>query len=96
MKVIVKGCLLWHYDQWREAPAFVINEHDFSTVNPEYALVRKVELEMDVPDDFDPRPLQVESLRKKKQEVLAEAQMMANNIDEQINRLLAIEFKPAA
>ena len=46
---------------------------------------------VEVPDDFDPRPLQVAALEAKKQTVSAEFQARITEIDRQIQSLLAIE-----
>ena len=50
------------------------------------------ELTFDVPDDFDPRPVQLEALRKKKREAAAAYHAMVKELDERINSLLAIEM----
>lgn len=47
----------------------------------------------EVPDDFDPRPDMVESLRNEQKKILAEAQVKANAIEERISKLLCLENK---
>lgn len=46
---------------------------------------------VEVPDDFDPRPLQVQALEAAKQKARAEFQERITEIDRQIQSLLAIE-----
>jgi len=46
---------------------------------------------VEVPDDFDPRPLQVQMLEAEKQKARAEFQKRITEIDRQIQSLLAIE-----
>lgn len=56
-----------------------------------YVTVNKQEFEVEVPDDFDPRIKQVELLRKEKERVRGEFAKRVTQIDEQINRLTALE-----
>ena len=46
---------------------------------------------VEVPDDFDPRPLRVQMLEKEKQEARAKFQERITEIDRQIQSLMAIE-----
>ena len=52
-----------------------------------------VNIEIEVPDDFDPRAKTVEILQKKKQELMAEFQKRVNDIDDQIQRFTAITYE---
>lgn len=47
--------------------------------------------EVEIPDDFDPRSKQIETLLKEKNRISAEFSLRVTQIDEQINRLTAIE-----
>ena len=60
---------------------------------PERVFISEHEYEVDVPDDFDPLPQVVAGLRERKQKILADSQLAANEIDDQIQRLLCIENK---
>jgi len=94
MKVTVKTFLHWQKYSWDTAPTYVFYCVDMSKSSPHQVLIREMKIEVDVPDDFDPAPQQIAALRAKKQEVLAETEAKVQNLDEQIQRLLAIEFKP--
>lgn len=87
MKVTAIGFLHWH------SGVFTMYRHDMSSCGPGYVAIRRIEIEVEIPDDFDPRPHQIGALRDAKSKVLAEAQIKANNIEEQIQHLLAIENK---
>lgn len=50
------------------------------------------EVELEVPDNFDPRPQQIEILQEKKQNVMAEYQKTITEIDHNISKLQAIAF----
>jgi hypothetical protein len=49
------------------------------------------EIEIEVPDDFDPRAQQIAALEKQRQKVMAEYQKTVTEINERINKLQAIE-----
>ena len=79
------------YD-WKEEGVFVAHPYRFDDSTTHIFLFEQ-EIEIDIPDDFDPTPIQIEKLRKEKQRILAEAQVKANNIDQQIQEMLCIENK---
>ncbi len=56
-----------------------------------YVTVDVRDFEVEIPDDFDPRTKQVEALRREKQRISAEFSKRVTDIEEQINRLTAIE-----
>ena len=94
MKVTIKGFVHWHKYLWDENPEYQFYACDMSDMGPDYVLIMPHEFNVDIPDDFDPRPRQIEVLRAKKQQILAETQQKVNNIEDQIQRLLCIEHKP--
>ena len=96
MKVKIKAFLHYHKYDWEEAAEYVYLHSDYSTISSEYALVRVDDLEVEIPDDFDPRPQQIDNLKAAKAEVLAKAHVQAQNIEDQIQRLLCIDHKPDA
>jgi hypothetical protein len=49
------------------------------------------EIEIEVPDDFDPRAQQIAALVEQKQKVMADYQKTVTEINERINKLQAIE-----
>ena len=75
---------------------------DFATYKPraEYSpntvIVAEHEFEVDVPDDFDPRPSMVDSLKEQKRLARAEFAKKVTEIDQRIQSLLAIEHVVAA
>jgi hypothetical protein len=50
------------------------------------------EVEIEAPDDYDPRAQQITALEKKKQEVMAHYQKTVNDINERISKLQALEY----
>ena len=53
--------------------------------------VKEHTITVEVPDDFDPQPLQVQALEAAKQKARAEFQERITEIDRKIQSLLAIE-----
>ena len=70
-----------------EVFSFKTDDDDFRT------FVCEQEIELDVPDDYDPRAQKIAALEKKKQKVMAEYQSTVNEINERINKLQALEYK---
>jgi hypothetical protein len=64
------------FDKSNQYPRVVVAKHSF---------------EVDVPDDFDPRPQMVAMLRAAKEQARAEFAARVVEYDRQINELLAIE-----
>jgi hypothetical protein len=54
--------------------------------------VGEQEIEIDVPDDYDPRAQKIAALEKHKQKVMADYQKTVDQINERISKLQAIEF----
>ena len=93
MKVKFKAYLTYQKYDWEDEPKCFYSYADLSANSTNYALVRVEEIEAEIPDDFDPRPQFVANLKAAKAEVLAKAHVQAENIEEQIQRLLCLEHK---
>lgn len=94
MKTTISGFIVWHKYGWEETPSYEFCMNDMKGRGPEWVVIATHEFEVEIPDDFDPRPKQIAALREAKQAVFADAQEKANNIEEQIQRLLCLEHKP--
>ena len=91
MKVTIKGFITYKKDDWRDGDdyhfyKYDMSEHGFVTVMPH-------EIEVEVPDNFDPRPQQVAALIAEKQKARAEFHAHVTEIDRKIQSLLAIEHE---
>jgi hypothetical protein len=58
--------------------------------------VNSQEVEIEVPDAFDPRALQIAALKKHKQKVMADYQKTVDQINDRISKLQALEYTDAA
>lgn len=69
-------------------------EFDFFSFEPSsgvYTIVMEHSFEVEIPDNFDPRPGQIAALKAEKERVQAEFAKKVMEIDARINELLAIE-----
>jgi hypothetical protein len=88
MKVTIKGHITHTKYAWDDEATFSFYTFDASdehTVN-----VMEYEFEVEVPDDFDPRPGKIAALKEKKEKAQAEFSKRVMELDEKINSLLAI------
>lgn len=70
---------------------FSFHTYDPTQYGPEWVVIRPQTLELEVPDDFDPREQQVAALRRQKDKIAAEFTARVTELQEQINKLLALE-----
>lgn len=54
--------------------------------------VGQQEIEIEVPDNYDPRAQQIAALEKQKQKVMADFQKSVEEINERISNLQALEY----
>ena len=89
MKVTIKGYVTYSDRAWTDEPAY-----SFYTFDPsEYSnlvIVMQHKFEVEVPDNFDPRPGQIAVLKAQKVKVQAEFAKKVKDIDDRISSLLAI------
>ena len=88
----IKGYVTWEHSKYQCEPEIGFQMYEPSEkYSPEKVVVCEHEIEVDVPEDFDPRESMITRLRKQKREVQAEFAMRVKEIDRRINSLLAIE-----
>ena len=96
-KHLIKGFLCQTTYQFDALPFEARSFVDFRRFKPsgEYdkgtALIREHQFEVDVPDDFDPRPALIENLRAIEKKAMADFQLKVTEIRRQISELEAIE-----
>jgi hypothetical protein len=76
----------WHFDEKGEFQIFPFKLED----DKHRCYVGQQEIEINVPDDFDPRGQQIAALEKEKQKVMADYQKTVTDINNRINNLKAI------
>jgi hypothetical protein len=92
-KHTIKGFLYYVQYEW-DAPNFSVTwslHAEMGKTDPNWTLIDSHDIEVEIPDNFDPRPAKLAALRKLKQDVKAEFAAKVVEIDRRINELLAIE-----
>lgn len=91
MKVQIKGYVC--YDKpWKEGDhGFRLLGFDPTGSGIGDVLVREQMFEVEVPDNFDPRPQMVKDLEAEKEKARADFAKRVMEIDKRINELLALE-----
>lgn len=90
MKVQIDGWILFGRNEWEHhrEPYYKFYAYDQSEG---FVCVKEHSFEVEVPDDFDPRPKMVEQLELEKKSITAEFNEKIVSLNAQIQSLLAIE-----
>ena len=89
----IKTTVHIHYQQnsWENEGKFIVFYcHLDDTKDRTYVGAQEIEIE--VPDSYDPRAQQVAALEKQKQKVIADYQKSVMDINHRISKLLALEL----
>ena len=78
----------YHWDEKGEYQILYVALPDDETLT--YICAQEVEVE--IPDNYDPRAQQVAALEKQKQKVMADYQTMVAEINNRISKLQALEY----
>ena len=93
MKVKITAHVYYNKYSWEDNGIFQI--YSFKIDDDSHRThVCEQEVEVEVPDNYDPRAQQIAALEKQKQKVMADYQKMVNDINEKISKLQAIEYTP--
>lgn len=91
MKVKLTAHIHYKKYQWEDQGEFQIwfgklDDDDTRTY------IGEQEVEVEVPDNYDPRAQQIAALEKQKQKVMADYQKMVTEINDRISKLQALEY----
>jgi hypothetical protein len=91
MKVKVTAHIYHCKYSWEEKGEFLLF---YAKVDDTETMIHvgEQEVEIDVPDNYDPRAQQIAALEKHKQKVMADYQKMVTDINEKISKLQALEY----
>ena len=78
----------WH---WQEKSEYEIFSYKFDD-DDHRTYVCEQEIEIEVPDNYDPRAQQIAALENQKQKVMADYQKSVNEINDRITKLQALEY----
>ena len=91
MKIKVTAHIHYSKYDWEDKGEYVIycfKSDDTSNLT----YVGEQEIEVDVPDNYDPRAQKIAALEKQKQKVMADYQKSVTEINERISKLQALEY----
>ncbi len=91
MKVKITAHIHYLKYSWDEEGKFEVFSFKFDD-DDHRTYVCTHEIEVDVPDNYDPRAQQIAALEKHKQKVMADYQKSVNEINERISKLQALEY----
>jgi hypothetical protein len=94
-KHTIKGHIFWQMTKYLKEPHIGFIEYDIRQWRTEdldgRVHIAEHSFEVDVPDNFDPRPGMLANLEAEKQQVRAEFARRITELDRQISQLMAIE-----
>ena len=76
---------------WEDAPTYTVFSVRLDD-NESRTYVGPQEIEIDVPDDYDPRAQKIAALEKHKKKVMADYQKSVTEINDRISKLQALEY----
>ena len=89
----IKTTIHIHYSQWAWEETGTYQIFSAKLSDEEHRVyVGEQEIEIDVPDQFDPRTKQIAALQRQRGKVMADYQKTVDEINERISKLQAIEF----
>jgi hypothetical protein len=90
MKVKIKAHVYYNKYSWESNGIFQIYSFKMDDENHRTHVCEQ-EVEVEVPDNYDPRAQQITALEKQKQKVMADYQKTVNEINTRISKLQALE-----
>ena len=91
MKIKTKAHIYYSKYSWEEKGAFLLFYAKIDDTETQLHICEQ-EIEIEVPDDFDPRAQQIAALEKQRQKVMAEYQKTVTEINDRISKLQALEY----
>ncbi len=96
MKTVIKGFIVLQKWRWEEKGEITFRTYDprLSTeieTHRVVAVIQEHEFEVETPDNFDPRPQQVQALEKERQKLRADFAKRCAEIERQISELTCLE-----
>jgi hypothetical protein len=76
---------------WDDEGSFELYPAQFDD-NEDRSYIGERKIEIEVPDNYDPRAQQIAALEKKKQQVMADYQKTVTEINARISNLQALEY----
>ena len=91
MKIKITAHIYFHKYEWQHEGKYQVSPVRFED-NEDCTHVGKQEIEIEVPDNYDPRAQKIAVLEKQKQQIMADYQKSVMEINDSISKLTAIEY----
>ncbi len=91
MKVKVTAHIFYSQYSWEAKGEYIVFYAKIDD-NDNRTYVGEQEIEIEVPDNYDPRAQKILALEKQKQKAMVDYQNTVNQINERISKLQAIEY----
>jgi len=91
MKIKTLAYIHFFKYSWEDEGEFRVDSIKLND-NEHHTYVGDQEVEIEVPDNYDPRPQKIAALEKQKQKVMADYQKSVTDINDRISKLMAIEY----
>lgn len=91
MKIKTTVHIFFHQYHWEPKGQYVVLYAKIDD-SESFTYVNSQEIEIDVPESFDPRTRKIAALEKHKQKVMADYQKTVIEINERISKLQALEY----
>lgn len=91
MKVKVTAHIYYNQFSWQDKGDYTVFSCKLED-NEHRTYVGDQEIEIDVPENYDPRAQKIAALEKHKRKVMADYQTTVDQINERISKLQALEF----
>lgn len=95
MKHLIKGYLVYETASWRGDDERINFQGCKPWSSQQAILIGLHEFEVELPDNFDPRPEQIKALKAQKQKARADFELLCTQIQRQISELSAITMAEA-
>jgi hypothetical protein len=90
MRISTKLHIYFQKYSWETEGKFVPFAYQMDSAD--YTFVCEQDIELEVPDNYDPRAQQIVALKEKRQKVMADFQKSVTEINDQISKLQALEY----
>jgi len=94
-KHTIKGYLTWEQWHWEATGKVSFQTWEPDADSEHRSLIREHSIEVEIEDDFDPRPQKIAALDEQIKKTRAEFSARITELQEQKSRLLCIEMAPA-
>ena len=91
MKIKTTAHVYYEKYTWDKEPRYIVFSCKMEDTDSR-TYIGEQQIEVEVPDNYDPRPAQIAALEKQKKKVMADFQKTVDQINERISKLQAIEY----